>query len=255
MKFSINQFHDELCIINAIERPDAVPVWEPDDVLVHDFNDLFTREPASNVNPTQLWLQCFDRWQISNNEKSFLQVVTPSGNIFLVSTRSGFSLSDRLTAILLGNKSLFRTFFMLRRLFNMAEYYNEAIREEIDYFIVNDIFHVENAEYFMTLADYAFKKKVSLIINSWLINDEPIENLIECIQKIEYQLGVINMNSDYKISMLKSNREVRQLWYYPWSGLVQFNNHKWVNVDEFETTNKNLWFCFPSLIEEHLKQD
>lgn len=61
VKFSINQFHDELCIINAIERPDAVPVWEPDDVLVHDFNDLFTREPASNVNPTQLWLQCFDR--------------------------------------------------------------------------------------------------------------------------------------------------------------------------------------------------
>lgn len=212
--FSTNPFDDEIGIINAIERPDAVPVWDPDDVSVHYFKALFTGEPASNGNPTQVWLQCFDRRQIINNEKSFFQVVTQPGNRFSVSTRPGFSLSDRLTAILVGDKLLFKSFFMLRRFFNMEEYFNEATREDLDNFIGNDIFHVENAEDFMTFADSAIKKKVSLIINSGILNDQPIENLIECAQKIGYQLGITNVNGDNKITMPNSKREVKQLLYF-----------------------------------------
>ncbi|MBV5469489.1 Kiwa anti-phage protein KwaB-like domain-containing protein [Klebsiella pneumoniae] len=212
--FSINSFDDEIGIINAIERPDAVPVWDPDDVSVHYFKALFTGEPASNGNPTQVWLQCFDRRQIINNEKSFFQVVTQPGNRFSVSTRPGFSLSDRLTAILVGDKLLFKSFFMLRRFFNMEEYFNEATREDLDNFIGNDIFHVENAEDFMMFADSAIKKKVSLIISSGILNDQPIENLIECAQKIGYQLGITNVNGDNKITMPNSKREVKQLLYF-----------------------------------------
>ncbi|HGL5852342.1 TPA: Kiwa anti-phage protein KwaB-like domain-containing protein [Enterobacter hormaechei] len=212
--FSINPFDDEIGIINAIERPDAVPVWDPDDVSVHYFKALFTGEPASNGNPTQVWLQCFDRRQIINNEKSFFQVVTQPGNRFSVSTRPGFSLSDRLTAILVGDKLLFKSFFMLRRFFNMEEYFNEATREDLDNFIGNDIFHVENAEDFMMFADSAIKKKVSLIISSGILNDQPIENLIECAQKIGYQLGITNVNGDNKITMPNSKREVKQLLYF-----------------------------------------
>ncbi|EBM6935915.1 TPA: DUF4868 domain-containing protein [Klebsiella variicola] len=212
--FSINPFDDEIGIINAIERPDAVPVWDPDDVSVHYFKALFTGEPASNGNPTQVWLQCFDRRQIINNEKSFFQVVTQPGNRFSVSTRPGFSLSDRLTAILVGDKLLFKSFFMLRRFFNMEEYFNEATREDLDNFIGNDIFHVENAEDFMTFADSAIKKKVSLIISSGILNDQPIENLIECAQKIGYQLGITDVNGANKITMPNSKREVKQLLYF-----------------------------------------
>lgn len=212
--FSINPFDDEIGIINAIERPDAVPVWDPDDVSVHYFKALFTGEPASNGNPTQVWLQCFDRRQIINNEKSFFQVVTQPGNRFSVSTRPGFSLSDRLTAILVGDKLLFKSFFMLRRFFNMEEYFNEATREDLDNFIGNDIFHMENAEDFMMFADSAIKKKVSLIISSGILNDQPIENLIECAQKIGYQLGITNVNGDNKITMPNSKREVKQLLYF-----------------------------------------
>ncbi|WP_163368927.1 Kiwa anti-phage protein KwaB-like domain-containing protein [Enterobacter hormaechei] len=212
--FSINPFDDEIGIINAIERPDAVPLWDPDDVSVHYFKALFTGEPASNGNPTQVWLQCFDRRQIINNEKSFFQVVTQPGNRFSVSTRPGFSLSDRLTAILVGDKLLFKSFFMLRRFFNMEEYFNEATREDLDNFIGNDIFHVENAEDFMMFADSAIKKKVSLIISSGILNDQPIENLIECAQKIGYQLGITNVNGDNKITMPNSKREVKQLLYF-----------------------------------------
>lgn len=212
--FSINPFDDEIGIINAIERPDAVPVWDPDDVSVHYFKALFTGEPASNGNPTQVWLQCFDRRQIINNEKSFFQVVTQPGNRFSVSTRPGFSLSDRLTAILVGDKLLFKSFFMLRRFFNMEEYFNEATREDLDNFIGNDIFHVENAEDFMMFADSAIKKKVSLIISSGILNDQPIENLIECAQKIGYQLGITNVNGDNKITMPNSKTEVKQLLYF-----------------------------------------
>ncbi|HHC1625589.1 TPA: Kiwa anti-phage protein KwaB-like domain-containing protein [Klebsiella pneumoniae] len=212
--FSINPFDEEIGIINAIERPDAVPVWDPDDVSVHYFKALFTGEPASNGNPTQVWLQCFDRRQIINNEKSFFQVVTQPGNRFSVSTRPGFSLSDRLTAILVGDKLLFKSFFMLRRFFNMEEYFNEATREDLDNFIGNDIFHVENAEDFMMFADSAIKKKVSLIISSGILNDQPIENLIECAQKIGYQLGITNVNGDNKITMPNSKREVKQLLYF-----------------------------------------
>ena len=212
--FSINPFDDEIGIINAIERPDAVPVWDPDDVSVHYFKALFTGEPASNGNPTQVWLQCFDRRQIINNEKSFFQVVTQPGNRFSVSTRPGFSLSDRLTAILVGDKLLFKSFFMLRRFFNMEEYFNEATREDLDNFIGNDIFHLENAEDFMMFADSAIKKKVSLIISSGILNDQPIENLIECAQKIGYQLGITNVNGDNKITMPNSKREVKQLLYF-----------------------------------------
>lgn len=114
----------------------------------------------------------------------------------------------------MGDKLLFKSFFMLRRFFNMEEYFNEATREDLDNFIGNDIFHVENAEDFMMFADSAIKKKVSLIISSGILNDQPIENLIECAQKIGYQLGITNVNGDNKITMPNSKREVKQLLYF-----------------------------------------
>ncbi|WP_326929111.1 hypothetical protein [Citrobacter sp. RHBSTW-00089] len=94
-------------------------------------------------------------------------------------------------------------------------YYSaQLFREDLDNFIGNDIFHVENAEDFMTFADSAIKKKVSLIISSGILNDQPIENLIECAQKIGYQLGITNVNGDNKITMPNSKREVKQLLYF-----------------------------------------
>jgi hypothetical protein len=56
-----------------------------------------------------------------------------------VSTRPGFSLSDRLTAILVGDKLLFKEFLYAPAIFNMEEYFNEATREDLDNFIGNDI--------------------------------------------------------------------------------------------------------------------
>ena len=43
----------------------------------------------------------------------------------------------------MGDKLLFKSFFMLWRFFNMEKYFNEAIREDLDNFIDNDMFHVE----------------------------------------------------------------------------------------------------------------
>jgi len=212
--FSINPFDDEMGLINSIERPDAVPVWDPDDISVHYFKALFTGEPASNGNPAEVLIQCFDRRQIINNEKSFFKMATQPGNRFSVSTRPGFSLSDRLTAILIGDKLVFKSFFMLRRFFNMEEYFNEATKEDLGNFIAKEIFHVENNESFMAFADSAIKKKVSLIMSSGILNDQPIQNLIECAQKIGYQLGITNVDGADKITMPNSKKEVKQLLYF-----------------------------------------
>ena len=66
----------------------------------------------------------------------------------------------------------------------------------------------------MTFAYSAIKKKVSLIISSGILNDQLIVNLIECAQKIGYQLGITNVNGDNKITMPNSKREVKQLLYF-----------------------------------------
>jgi len=112
--FVINGFDDEIGVLNAIQTPDAIPVWDPQEISVHYFKAIFSGIPEHDNHPAKVLIQAFDRRQIINNERSLFQMVTQPNNRFSVSNRPGFSLSDRLTALLIGEKLIFKSFFMLR---------------------------------------------------------------------------------------------------------------------------------------------
>ncbi|WP_285129198.1 Kiwa anti-phage protein KwaB-like domain-containing protein [Leclercia adecarboxylata] len=212
--FVINGFDDEIGVLNAIQTPDAIPVWDPQEISVHYFKAIFSGIPEHDNHPAKVLIQAFDRRQIINNERSLFQMVTQPNNRFSVSNRPGFSLSDRLTALLIGEKLIFKSFFMLRRFFNMEEYFNEATREDLASFISNDIFEVNNQDNFIENADSSIKKKVSLIMSSGILEDHTIDKLKDCADNIGYQLHISENNGSRKIIMPSQKKDIKQLLYF-----------------------------------------
>jgi hypothetical protein len=78
----------------------------------------------------------------------------------------------------------------------------------------------------MTFAYSAIKKKVSLIISSGILNDQLIVNLIECAQKIGYQLGITNVNGDNKITMPYSREISFTILYFIDSAINLWTHRK-----------------------------
>lgn len=212
--FVINGFDDEIGVVNAIETPDAIPVWDPQEISIHCFKAIFTGIPRHGTEPTKVLIQAFDRRQIINNERSFFQMLTQPNNRFSISNKPGFSLSDRLTALLIGDKLIFKSFFMLRRFFNMEEYFNEATREDLSAFISNDIFIVEDQNGFIDNADSSIKKKVSLIMSSEILKNHTIDKLKDCADNIGFRLHIDDSSGIKKIVMPNVKKEVKQLLYF-----------------------------------------
>ncbi|MCC8375496.1 MULTISPECIES: Kiwa anti-phage protein KwaB-like domain-containing protein [Photorhabdus] len=208
--FSIPEFTDDIGIIDAIERPDSVHIWNPEEISVFYFKALFTGIPSNEKKEAEVFFQVFDKRQVINNEKAFLQMLTQPKNRFSVSTRPGFSISDKLNAMLIGDKLIFKSFYMVRRFLDMDGYFTEATREDLESFTQHDIFHMEDTASFMELADSSIKKKVSLISNSGIL-DTDIDRLQTCAEMINYDLNITVISNTRKIVIPREKKEIKKL--------------------------------------------
>lgn len=176
------------------------------------FKALFTGERLidSDSSHTKVYFQVFDRRQIINNERTFIKVITQPSNRLSISDRPGFSLNNKIHAILDNDKLVFKSFYMVRRFLDMDGYFSEATNDDLISFIKNPIFDIENQESFLESADSSIRKKVSLISNSGILNTDAVK-LKECAELICIPIDIINSNGVAKIVMPSEKKEIKKL--------------------------------------------
>lgn len=205
--FFIEQFETDLDFSLAKNNPDQVSelhlgenaklehivaiiaLTEDDKILIQNFN----RSNIVDLSKT-LWVNLF----------------SPS-NQLVAATNDGIALDDRLIAILSPSQTIyFRSFNVLRHIFDMDHYFREATQEELTDFINNSShFEVSNGFNLSQIDDTVVRTKIAIINKSEILNNYTVEQFIEAADSIGYQLPV-NDTQD-KIKMPNHKKPFKEL--------------------------------------------
>lgn len=208
--FYILGFDDVIGVIDAIDNPTAIPAWDPNTVSVNNIKALFT---GVHGTPTRAFLQAFDRRQIIDNNKTIFQKITTTSNTFSMSTQTGLSIDSKLTALLIGDELRFKSFHLLRRIFDMDGYFKEATDEDLKAFSAHTHFDVPQG-FDITdanISDSVIRKKVSLINKSRVLEDHTVSELELAAVEIGVQLNISDVGGVKKIKMPTARKDIKRL--------------------------------------------
>lgn len=209
--FLIDDFIEGVEIFDAIERPSAIQSWDPGTMSMHNVKAIFSGISCENSGFIA-YIQYFDKRQIIDTQKSIFQSITQQANQFSSLKGQGLTISGKIDAILLSNgKFMFNSFHLVRRFFDMSEYFSEATREDIQQFISHIKFEMESEDSFMEVIDSQINTKIALINSSGILDKYSVDELEKCAQIINLELTITGDKKDKKIFMPKDKRRIKQI--------------------------------------------
>lgn len=104
--------------------------------------------------------------------------LTFSDNQFGKLSEQGFSLDERLGAVVRGDTVMFVSFHVLRSIFTVQEHFAEATAQEVDDFAQHLSFHIENRAVFDSQMDERCRKLIRGIHKSRILVDHSAAEII-----------------------------------------------------------------------------
>jgi hypothetical protein len=199
----IEDFEDIEGLAKAVENPLAIDQFDPQ---IHSFGGmkaLFTSHVENGV--TSVLIQLFENRRLIANKGL---TIFFSENTFKQMRESGLSLDNRLLAVLEGNKLKFQSFHFLSRVFDMSDYFKEATAEEMKVFAEHEKLFVDNLQNFLTLANVPIRKKITLILQSGVLDNFTTEQIVASAQSFKVE---IKTSEDGRIVLPTNSTELRRL--------------------------------------------
>lgn len=100
-----------------------------------------------------------------------------NNDIFSKFLDQGFTLDNKLTAIIQNNSFKFVSFSNLRTIIPIQRHFLEATSEEVDSFKQCGLFHLQNEEYFDNAMDEGLRKIIHRITISGFLNDYGVNEI------------------------------------------------------------------------------
>jgi Domain of unknown function (DUF4868) len=129
------------------------------------------------------------------------------GDTFKELTDPAFTLDNYLFAILENDKLKFKSFFNVKRIFMLNEFYQEATEPEIEAFCAHANVFVENVAAFKEVSDQVIRKLVHAVSRANVFENYSVTD----ISATATSLGITIAVSDDKIVMPKARKDVKQL--------------------------------------------
>ncbi|AWK43080.1 Kiwa anti-phage protein KwaB-like domain-containing protein [Photorhabdus laumondii] len=213
--FCIDNFDDVIGVLDAIQTPTSIQEWSPQEISIFNIKALFSGEITSSETEDNIkaYLQCFDKRQIIDNKKTLFHSILQDKNTFKLSDSDGLIIDNKLTAILEGNKLKFKSFHMLRRIFDVDGYFKEATDDDLREFSNHDHFHISNNFDLTSLADTVIRKKVSLINKSRVLENYTVDALLAAANEngVVFDLDIHEDNGKRKIAMPQEKKHIKRL--------------------------------------------
>ncbi|MDE9427800.1 Kiwa anti-phage protein KwaB-like domain-containing protein [Xenorhabdus bovienii] len=211
--FCIDNFDDVIGVLDAIQTPTPIQEWSPQDISIFNIKALFSGEVTSSETGDNIkaYLQCFDKRQIIDNKKTLFHSVIQDKNTFKLSDSDGLVIDTKLTAILENNKLKFKSFHMLRRIFDVDGYFKEATDDDLRAFSDHEHFHISNNFDLISVADTVIRKKVSLINKSRVLELHSVEALLSAANEVGLDLDIREDGGKKKIAMPQEKKHIKRL--------------------------------------------
>lgn len=190
-------------IMDAVSSPLSVDQFSPTEYSLANLKAIFTS--IQFEGRTRILIQLFERKRLLSTSRLSLFY---SGNTFQKLQDSGFSLDNKLLAVLDENKLYFQSFHFLSRVFDLNEYYKEATDAEIIEFANHRCLSVPNINLFLTNANAQIRKKIALIRQSGILDRVPIKDLVSI--GLSFNLP-LQLNNQDQIIIPNDKKELRRL--------------------------------------------
>lgn len=146
--------------------------------------------------------QVFDSRKVLNKGFTLIH----SQNTYTKLQDPGIILQDKLTAIFEENELLFYSYHNTRRFLDLSNYYKEATDSDLDAFVDNDLFEVENKDLFKYNSDSIIRKKIALLQKNNVLSNLGIDDIRRTAQ--EYGVSINIENS--KIVIPDNRKELKK---------------------------------------------
>lgn len=208
--FEIQNFADSASLLDAVNRPTAAPVWDPNQIDIDNIKALFIGVDAP-TNPNIIALQTFNKKQILDTSKSFLGKFVASKTTFSKADSVGFNVDDKLVAIIENDKIRFKSFFKLRSIFDMTSYFSAATDKELNTFSQLSVFSTPQGFDLKVVADTVIRNKVTLINQTGMLTPQNLSIFKNEATKVNFPLQTTVVGGIEKIVMPSSKKEIKAL--------------------------------------------
>ena len=128
-------------------------------------------------------------------------------NTFSCKKEFGISIAESIDCFYTNEELQFISFFFVRQIFDLGEYYRSATDGEVTAFATNTHLQIDNAELFKNMADTWIRRKIALLNDSKVLENFPPNE----IAKRAAQVGVSIIVRDDKIVVPNEKPEIKVL--------------------------------------------
>lgn len=161
----IEEFEDIDNLSKAVESPLDIPVADPQEFAFDQIRALFFGKCETDGSITT-YLQHFDRRKLIT-DTGFS--IFHSRNVYKRIEGTGLTLDTRITAKLSGKRLEFSSFFLVRQMFDMTSYYEEATDADIHEFAKLPHVSVTDQAALIEVSDTWVRRKFWLIKQSGIL--------------------------------------------------------------------------------------
>jgi hypothetical protein len=202
----INNFDDVDGIKAAILRPQGCQEFALKNGSLESIKAIFTGYIKNGV--IRVLLQGFDRRRIINANGFSL---VHSENAFSKFDGGGFTLDNKLTAIIEDDNLKFASYHYLRQIFDMSAYCKEATDQDLKVFIQNSALQFVDPQVFIDGADAWVRRRVILIQQSGILDHCSASKIAATAKFCDLHLQVTGAVGQERIVIPADRQEVKQL--------------------------------------------
>ncbi|WP_210253041.1 hypothetical protein [Beijerinckia sp. L45] len=144
----INDFDDIDNLQYAVDNPLSVPEIRPSPVEFESIKALFSGDSTSADK--SVLIQSFDKRKILSNKGLS---IFHSSNVYKKVDGLGLTLDNRLSAVLSNGTLAFFSFYSVRQMFDLSQYYKEATDEDLNEFAANKKIQINDLGNFVGVSD------------------------------------------------------------------------------------------------------
>jgi hypothetical protein len=201
----------------------TLPVIEAANFMGEGIKALFTQN-----NQGQILIQVFTARQILARRFSLML----DGDTFKELTEPAFTLDNYVAAIIEDGKLKFKSFFIVKRIFALHQFYQQASDPEIVEFCAHEGLQVVDVEAFKGFADEAIRKLVHAITKTHVLDQYAVDDIAAKANSLGLNIAV----DQGKIVMPTDRKGTKQLLRFLDDGIYEAS----LSAKRYITNSKRL---------------
>jgi len=199
----IDGFRDVDGLAGAIGNPLVVESFDPAVHSLEAVRALFAGLPGKSGQ--RVLIQHFERRRLISTKGLAMFF---SGNTFRKMSDQGLTLGTRLLAVLENGTLRFQSFYFLRQVFDMTDYYREATNDEVAAFAKHPKLAVDDLAGFIASAGPVIRKKISMIEQSGVLDKYTTGQIVATAQAFDVP---VSLDGKKRIVLPANKTELRRL--------------------------------------------